>query len=717
MTATRRPAALALAAACAIAVGGSLQAQDWRLVDAVIPRGGGAFDAVRNRLVVLGKAGDTREWDGVRWLHRPLPRVPGSILQQVFDSTRGVLVAICGDGPLGGAARTWECDGNTWSLRATPMSPPQLLSGAAAFDPVRGCTVLFGGGFLPGNATWEWNGATWQQRTPTNAPPVRSAPALAFDSARARTVMFGGHVINGFTTTYFRDTWEWDGTNWQQRFPVTVPSGRSGHRLAFDAARARTVMFGSYSGTAAETWEYDGATWLQRTGPMPSQRSFPGLAYDSHRARTVLFGGSASTPTDDVWEWDGTTWQQRAANPAPMPQVSTAPASAYSANRDRLVLFGGYDGAANAADTWEWDGSGWTRLAPPTSPPGRYQHSMWSDGGDVFVFGGGLPGSQFGNDTWRFDGTTWTAMPSAGLPPARHSAAVAFDPATGGALLFGGTRPGVTLTHYGDTWQWTALGWSAANPATAPAPRSNAAIAGDPLRHRIVLWGGFGANGGLDDTWEWDGVNWTQQNPTHRPPLGSWRSMVFEPTYGAIALLTTASSSDNTVQTWLWSGTDWVRLSPPSPPVALATISATAGPGRVRLYDGARLYELTMLPPMAAAYGTSCPGPGPLLLVDAWPRPGASDFGLASTAHAPNAPVFVVLGTAAANGTIAGCPLWVQPGGPIVALTADALGNCTWSLPLAPLPALVGLEAFAQAWSLGAAGSMASNGVDVRIGQ
>jgi hypothetical protein len=104
-------------------------------------------------------------------------------------------------------------------------------------------------------------------------------------------------------------------------------------------------------------------------------------------------------------------------------------------------------------------------------------------------------------------------------------------------------------------------------------------------------------------------------------------------------------------------------------------------------------------------------------LADAWPRPGAIDFALSTTGHAPNAPVFFVVGTAAAAAPVGSCVLRVQLGGPIAPAVADALGNCVLPVPLPAQPALIGLRAFAQAWSLGPAGASASNGIDVTIGQ
>ena len=48
--------------------------------------------------------------------------------------------------------------------------------------------------------------------------------------------MFGGHVASGFTTTFRYDTWEFDGTSWQQT--AGGPGGRSRHAMVYDSQRA-----------------------------------------------------------------------------------------------------------------------------------------------------------------------------------------------------------------------------------------------------------------------------------------------------------------------------------------------------------------------------------------------------------------------------------------------------------------------------------------------
>jgi hypothetical protein len=69
-------------------------------------------------------------------------------------------------------------------------------------------------------------------------------------------VLFGGADADGPVG----DTWQWDGSTWTQRFPASNPTARGGHRLAYDAARAVTVLFGGYDdlrGYLGDTWELE----------------------------------------------------------------------------------------------------------------------------------------------------------------------------------------------------------------------------------------------------------------------------------------------------------------------------------------------------------------------------------------------------------------------------------------------------------------------------
>jgi hypothetical protein len=312
-----------------------------------------------------------------------------------------------------------------------------------------------------------------------NAPPARFITGLAHDAARGRTVLFGGRS----GTTYFNDTWEWDGATWVQRQPAVSPGPRQGHAMVYDLRRQRVVLVGGLPTTPlAETWEWDGTNWQQRTTPVapPGRQQFH-LAYDLARGRTVLFSG-ASQP-NDTWEYDGTTWVR--LQPAVSPPARCCGAFAYDVRAGRCILFGGY-ASTNRDDTWEWDGTTWTQRFPAHRPPVRCCNSLAYDltRGRLVLFGGAVSPSAGtdGNDLWEWDGSDWLERRPQLQPSARRAYGLAFHVPSARTLLFGGGVGGSGNPTHGDTWEYVsglagafgAFGagcpGSAGTPLLAPAP-------------------------------------------------------------------------------------------------------------------------------------------------------------------------------------------------------------------------------------------------------
>jgi hypothetical protein len=106
-----------------------------------------------------------------------------------------------------------------------------------------------------------------------------------------------------------------------------------------------------------DLWEWTGADWHPLDdaghGNVPA-----GMAFDSARGVLVVFGSqdSGGFLTQDTWEWNGTTWSKRAMS-GPRPRTEFA--MVYDSWRHVVVLFGGGDnftyGTTN--ETWEWDGA------------------------------------------------------------------------------------------------------------------------------------------------------------------------------------------------------------------------------------------------------------------------------------------------------------------------------------------------------------------------
>jgi hypothetical protein len=135
---------------------------------------------------------------------------------------------------------------------------------------------------------------------------------MTYDSSRGRVLIFGG--TSGRSDR--NDLWGWDGRAWTSyETPDAAPSARSGSRMAFDEQRGTALLFGGYrGGPLGDTWAWDGSHWsrLDPPGTGPDARSHHAMAYDKARGRIVLFGGAGQNDVQlaDTWEWDGTAWSK-----------------------------------------------------------------------------------------------------------------------------------------------------------------------------------------------------------------------------------------------------------------------------------------------------------------------------------------------------------------------------------------------------------------------
>ncbi|MHC4662713.1 MAG: Kelch repeat-containing protein [Planctomycetota bacterium] len=290
--------------------------------------------------------------------------------------------------------------GPDWEQRFPANKPSGRRNHKMAYDSVRNVTVLFGGMDVSSyfDETWEYDGNTWTQKFPIDKPTPRILHAMAYDSSRNVTVLFGG-MLEGVNAS--GETWLWNGTNWTLVNTVHSPSARSEHAMAFDAARNVVVLYGGQNGSLIdETWVFDGTDWTQK---FPSAcvggKIWHSMAFDSARNVVVLFGGGAD---DNTWEWNGANWILRFPLNKPMPCYDHA--MVYDSFRNVTVLLGGLlcNGDGLSDTTWEWDGSNWTEMSPITRPPGREWHDMVFDSSrNVVVLFGGYT-LEHDNETWEY---------------------------------------------------------------------------------------------------------------------------------------------------------------------------------------------------------------------------------------------------------------------------------------------------------------------------
>ena len=282
------------------------------------------------------------------------------------------------------------------------------------------------------------------------------------------------------------------------------------------------------------------------------------------------------------------SWTQRPPL-TPSPSAREHHTMAYDSVRGRTVLFGGSDGSSYLGDTWEWNGANWAQVAT-TGPSARDESAMAYDSahGVVVLFGGGQDNNpQNNNDTWLWNGTIWTQASPAASPSARVRHAMAYDSARGFVVLFGGldaSGSGGSLVAKSDTWEWDGTAWHLRTPAHSPSARTSHAMAYDSVRHKTVLFGGFGSSV-FGDTWEWDGTDWAQvatTGPTPRYDL----ALAYDS--GCCAQTTLFGGYDGnpptgrTSDTWSWNGTLWSQISA-SGPSARNGHKMTYDSGRSRL--------------------------------------------------------------------------------------------------------------------------------------
>ncbi len=306
----------------------------------------------------------------------------------------------------------------------------------------------------------------------------------------------------------------------------------------------------------------------------PAQWYPAGLAFDVDRQTLVLFGGYRIAPPAadirDTWEWNSAAgWTLR--RPATIPPARIGTTMAYDQARHLVVMFGGRGtvggtiacGTVGAeicsADTWTWNGTDWTQLHPEKNPQ-PFVPTMTYDqsSGAVVLY-------SISAETWSWDGASWTLKASlSGSPTPGHATPVlAFDPATGHVVLFGGFSQGGNVNSM---WSWTGQSWTSLG---ADAPLANLeSSAAENVDGKTLL--GYQnpqvvppappvVNVTAAQTWVWNGSRWTQLNPRHEPTAAAM-GLFADPKSHRVLLVGTNVLRGNAMEIWAWDGADWSQL-------------------------------------------------------------------------------------------------------------------------------------------------------------
>lgn len=259
-------------------------------------------------------------------------------------------------------------------------------------------------------------------------------------------------------------------------------------------------------------------------------------------------------------QWWDVTGESRTAFP-----VEEQTQGTWDAADGGVLFYGGDNYASDLNGTWMYDAGQWTEISTHGNPGPLSGGSLAYDpetGYSVF-YGGVTNGGTFNNTTYYYSHGNWTAHDLAVNPPVQFEGQMAYDPALGGIVLFGGEDLS-TSTVLAQTWLFSNGSWSNLDPATSPPARWYPQMAYDPALGELVLYGGFdGADNWLGDTWVFANGTWTSVSASGLgvPPLGGG-NLVYDPDLGTLVLVGGINDVDQyQTGTWQFDGSVWSILA------------------------------------------------------------------------------------------------------------------------------------------------------------
>ena len=470
--------------------------------------------------------------DGV-WAALPPPysrRAPGA----VFDSRRNRMIVFGGDdADLGDRNDTWALsltNPERWEPLVTSGDPPPARRGhTAIYDSINDRMIVFGGfdGANRFSDVWALSLSgtpSWIQLVPSGlAPAPRAGHSAVYDPSGRSMFVFGGY--DGVTG--LSDLWRLSLSGTLAWTQITTPGGapplRYAHASVCDVAHNRLIVFGGVGNglRLADVWSYNlsgatGWTALAPSGTAPTARFTPAAVYDGANNRMLVFGGYDGAGQADAWALSlgGSPAWTRFTPAGAAPSGRRLHAAVFDAARNRLVTFAGADTstADYLGDAWALALGGspaWSELGVPGAPPRRQRHSAIADSlrDRVLIFGGYGYGTFF-NDVWALPLTSagvWQPIATAGTPPPpRYGHTAIYDRPRDRMIVFGGSN---LLSSFNDVWALSLGGtptWTQLSPAGAPPdPRFGHSAIYDPVRDRMVVFGGTGGIGSQPDADLW----------------------------------------------------------------------------------------------------------------------------------------------------------------------------------------------------------------------
>jgi len=472
----------------------------------------------------------------------------------IVDSERSRVVIFGGGDGTNLFSDAWAFSltgGAAWSEVVTAGTPPAGRSGHVAVYDAAGDRMIAFAGFhdFPSNDVWSLSlrgTPTWTELSPTgNTLPRRDGAAAVFDPSCRRMIAFGGN--RDFVR--LKDVWALSLSSspaWTNLDPSGFPPvGRADHSTLYDPRRSRMIVFGGDAGEGRclnDVWALSllgRECWrpINASGTPPPARSRHAALYDSERDRMLVIGGQDGTSyLDDVWELPlaGTpVWRELGPSGAPPPAWS-GQTEIYDPLRDRVVVFVPGYGDEVPAGVWQLTLSGvpeWSELAPTGAPPPSSvaYESVYDPVRDrMIVIGGDDRGG--GGSAWALTlgpVPEWTELNPDGFVILRDQATAIYDPLRDRIVSFGGQRGGPNFSsrafalELSITPMWVPL----ESAGRLPAGRASHGAIFDAVRNRMIVFGGADSRGTrFDDLWTLDWSSNRVGNPSFEAGLNGWNA-------------------------------------------------------------------------------------------------------------------------------------------------------------------------------------------------
>lgn len=217
--------------------------------------------------------------------------IPASNSFLVFDPNSSLLLQ------LGYADSNWSISqfgNNTWTSVSVPADdePPSAYS---ILEPVyddRLGSVVWIDDTNPGNdSVWTYAGGRWTNSTPDSGPnPNVYGSAVAYDPGRGCVLLWGGRTygVTGQNGTYSNRTWEWCGAGWSQIEGASAPyaPGAQWGYLAIDPELGGDVL--------ADEWLDPTDGQVEVSWYLFSSGNWSNLAFQDAPPNTALPGGNSA---------------------------------------------------------------------------------------------------------------------------------------------------------------------------------------------------------------------------------------------------------------------------------------------------------------------------------------------------------------------------------------------------------------------------------------